>query len=156
MAEDHTAEGLIDALPAVSGQRLLLPQSTIARPVLANGLRRAGAEVMAVAAYQTVLGSGGDAVPAQLAEGNVDAVVFTSGSTVRNFMQRLNGEGGRLADLAQVCLAAIGPITTQTLFENQLAPAVVPADYTIPALVEALADFFMDGPPIMSEFQKNE
>lgn len=142
VADDHTAEGLIAALPNMTGQRLFLPQSAIARPVLATALRQTGSEVTAVPAYQTVIGSGGDDIPYQLAQGTVDAIVFTSSSTVTNFLQRLDREGGRRSDLNPVCLAAIGPITAQTMFENNLPPAVMPADYTLPALVEALAIYF--------------
>lgn len=142
LADDHTAEGLIAALPDVAGQRLFLPQSAIARPVLAAALRQAGAEVTAVAAYETVIGFGGDDIPSQLSRGAIDAIIFTSSSTVTNFLERLAAEGGKRSDLEEICLAAIGPITAETMFENYLTPAVMPADYTIPALVEALALYF--------------
>jgi uroporphyrinogen-III synthase len=94
VATDYVAEALAAELQPVVGQRFFLPQSIIARPVLAETLRASGAEVTAVGAYQTVMGQGGDDVPAALTAGQVDAVTFTSSSTVRHFLQRLHEEGG--------------------------------------------------------------
>jgi uroporphyrinogen-III synthase len=143
VAEKHTAEGLATALPSVCGLRIFLPQSEIARPVLADALRQAGAQVTTVDAYRTVIGQGGYAVPEMLARGQVEAITFTSSSTVRNFLKRLVEEGGRRQDLQGVCLAGIGPITAKTMEENGLPVAVVPGEYTLPALIDALESYFL-------------
>lgn len=144
LAGKHVAEELADALQPVAGVRLFLPQSAIARPVLAQLLREAGAQVTAVTAYQTALGKGGEDVPRLLAEGKVDAITFTSSSTVRNFLTRLKREGGRRGDLENICLAAIGPITAKTMAELELSPAVVPETYTVTGLIMALNTYFVD------------
>ena len=144
VADKYVAEGLAVALQPAAALRFLLPQSEIARPVLANNLRAAGAEVTVVDAYRTVIGQGGDDIPHLLAKGEIDAVTFTSSSTVRYFLQRLTSEGGRRSDLAAVCLAAIGPITAETMKELDLPVAVVPDEYTLPALVAALETNFLD------------
>ncbi|MDX1613226.1 MAG: uroporphyrinogen-III synthase [Candidatus Promineifilaceae bacterium] len=142
VADEFVAESLAAALGQVDGQRLLLPQSALARPTLAQALRSAGAVVTVVVAYETVLGQGGEDVPALLAAGRIDAVLFTSASTVDNFCLRLQREGGRLADLAGVCLAAIGPITAKALHKHDLKATVVPNEYTLPRLVSVLDDYF--------------
>ncbi len=142
VAEKHLAEGLAEALQPVAGQRVLLPQSEIARPALADMFRVAGAEVTVLNAYRTIIGQGGDPVPQLLADGRIDAITFTSSSTVRNFLQRLEGEGGRRSDLEGVCLAAIGPIAAQTMQDNQLPVAVMPDEYTLPALIATLETYF--------------
>ncbi len=144
MASKYVAEELVDALQPVAGARLFLPQSAIARPILAQLLLEAGAEVTAVDAYQTALGKGGDDVPRLLAEGKVDAITFTSSSTVRNFLTRLEREGRRRRDLVNICLAAIGPITAKTMVELELPPAVVPETYTVTGLITALNTYFVD------------
>lgn len=144
VAEKHVAEGLIAALPPVSGLHIFLPQSEIARPVLADALREAGAQVTAVDAYRTVIGQGGDDVPEMLANKQVDAITFTSSSTVRHFLKRLANEGDRRQDLQGVCLAGIGPITAKTMEENGLPVSVVPPEYTLPALVDALESYFLE------------
>jgi len=144
MAGKHVAEELADALQPVAGARIFLPQSAIARPVLAQLLHESGAEVTAVDAYQTVLGKGGDDVPRLLAEGKVDAITFTSSSTVQNFLSRLEMEGGHRDDLPAVCLAAIGPITAKTMVGLDLPPAVSPGTYTLAGLITALNTYFAE------------
>lgn len=144
VAVEHTAEGLLASLPSVTGQRILLPQSAIARPVLAEELRAAGAEVTALTAYRTVVGQGGMDVPRHLATGQIDAITFTSSSTVRNFLLRLENEAGNRADLAAVCLAAIGPVTAETMQKHDLRVEVMPEEYTVLALVDAVDAYFRE------------
>lgn len=146
VAKEHVAESLVGTLPPVTGRRLLLPQSALARPVLDEQLRAAGVEVTAVTAYRTVIGQGGEDVPSMLVRGSIDAITFTSSSTVRYFLHRLSEESGsRKGDeelLAGVCLAAIGPVTAQTMRAAGLAVDVMPENYTIPALVDALSKYY--------------
>jgi len=42
----------------------------------------------------------------------------------------------------EVKLAAIGPVTAETLQKNGLTCNIMPMDYTIPALVDALKTYF--------------
>jgi uroporphyrinogen-III synthase len=142
VAKKHIAKALAKEMTPEPGERLLLPQSAIARPVLADLLRAAGAEVTSVAAYQTGLGQGGDPVPALLVNNEIDALTFTSSSTVSHFLTRLRNEGGGRRDLAGVCLAAIGPVTAATMADLRLPADVVPADYTLSGLVSALDYYF--------------
>ena len=144
MPAEFVAEALSSAMRARlhPGDRVLLCQADIARPVLARELTAAGAGVTAVAAYRTVMGSGGVNLPALLAEHSVDAMTFTSSSTVRNLLQRLRDEGGERADLDGVCLACLGPITAATAREQGLSVLVAPETHTLPALVEALETYF--------------
>lgn len=142
VAENHVAESLAEEIVPSAGERLLLPQSAIARPVLAERLRAAGALVTVVEAYHTGLGQGGEPVPAMLADGKIDAITFTSSSTVTNFLKRLEREGGRRQYLAGICLAAIGPVTANTMTEVALAVDVMPDEYTLAGLVTALETHF--------------
>jgi len=142
VASEHVAEALAQEMAPVAGQRLLLPQSAIARPVLADALAAAGARLTVVQAYRTGLGWGGDPVPALLADDKIDAITFTSSSTVANFLKRLRAEGGDRDDLAGVCLAAIGPVTAETMTTLNLSADVVPGDYTLSGLVAALEAHF--------------
>ncbi len=68
--------------PICHGARMLLPQGDRARPVLADLLRGAGAEVETVIAYENVRP---EIDPALLRP--FDAVTFTSSSTVQNFVE---------------------------------------------------------------------
>ena len=140
--DESMAEGLAESLLAVVGpkHRLLLPQADIARAVLVESLAAAGLDVVQVIAYHTVLGKGGVDLAALLAESpvGVDAITFTSSSTVRNLLRRLDMEGGDCMRLAQVCLAAIGPITTQTMQKAGLCASVIAQQQSVEGLVEAL------------------
>ena len=102
---------------------MLVPQADIARPALVQGLTAAGLNVTALAAYRTTMGSGGVALRELLVEGagggeGVDAITFTSPSTVRNLLARLEQEGGDALDLGtlqHVVLACIGPVTADAM-----------------------------------------
>ncbi len=135
--DKYVAEAMIEALQPIAGRRVFLPQSNIARPILAEQLAAAGAEVTTVAAYRTVVGSGGVDLPVLLAANQVDAITFTSSSTVRNFHKRIGNH-----NLDDVCIACIGPITSKTAEETGLPVTLVPENYTLEGLVNALETHF--------------
>lgn len=138
--EEHVGEGLAAALIAAgaeAGTRVLLPRAAEAREVLPRELGARGATVDVVPVYRTVQGSGDPEILERLAGGEVDAVTFTSSSTVRGFMRLAHG-----IDLSGVAVATIGPVTSRTARDYGLDVVVEPAVYTVPALVEALAAHF--------------
>jgi uroporphyrinogen-III synthase len=140
--DTYTAEGLATVVQPAPGMRILLPQSAIAEETLASALKAAGASVVSVEAYQTVIGSGGVNLPALLEAGTVDAVTLTSPSTVYNLMRRFEIEQGNLPVLKNVCIACIGTKTTRAAREHGFFVSVMPDEYTIPGLVEALEQYF--------------
>ena len=76
-----------------------------------------------------------------LLDREIDAVTFTSASTVRHFVELLGAEVA--ADLLRATtVAAIGPVTAEAAAQLGIDATVVPAEFTIPALVDALVDFF--------------
>jgi uroporphyrinogen-III synthase len=140
--ETYVAEALATALQKYLPARVLLLQADIARPVLRQKLRELGATVRAVPAYRTVRGSGGVPLPALLAGHKIDAITFTSASTVQYCVRRLEVEGGDTASLAEVCLACIGPITSRALQALGYSATVEPAEHTLEGLVAALEAYF--------------
>ena len=142
IADSYVAEGLVEALPKVAGNSVFLPQASAARPVLAEGLTLAGAMVTALEAYKIEIGQGGAAVPKMLADGHIDAVIFSSPVTVRYFLERLKQEGGHRDGLKGVCLAALGPVTAKAMRQAGLTVEVQPARYTLFELVAALDAHF--------------
>jgi uroporphyrinogen III methyltransferase/synthase len=150
VAKEFRGEGLADAMLetmglgglAVRGTRVLLSRAAQARDALPEALRAAGCEVDVVAAYET------RPPPPEVAEGlvrdlqggRVDAVAFTSSSTVNNLCDLLGPTAPSL--LARLRVAAIGPITRDTASDRGLRVDVVPAQYTVPALVAALAESY--------------
>jgi uroporphyrinogen III methyltransferase/synthase len=133
---EYRAEALLESLGEVAGLRVLLARAAVARDVLPDTLRTRGADVEVVAVYKTVDGPG--CAPATLAD--ADVVTFTSSSTVERFL-RLAGEDGR-ALLARSVIAAIGPVTADTLRKAGFEAGIVPGEYTIAALGAAIVDYF--------------
>ena len=127
---------LLQALPA-GGERVLIPGSQIARTVIADGLRAAGAEVDAIPFYVNrrpeidVLG-----LRRRLIRGELFALTFTSPSTVDHFLSSLDDESREAA--SQCMIAAIGRATAKRLESVGMAPAVVPERPEVSAMVEGL------------------
>jgi uroporphyrinogen III methyltransferase / synthase len=146
--DEAKSEAVIDALRTtgnLKGARFLLPRADIAREVLADQLRDAGADVSEVAAYRTVLGgSERDAdqdIYRMLLERQIDAITFTSASTVKNFAKILGEE--QAADLLRtIVVASIGPVTAEAAQQLGIETTVMPERYTIPDLVDALVEHF--------------
>ena len=141
LPDEYVAESLASSLQVGKGDHVFLPQSAISRPVLVKALRRAGAEVRAVAAYQTVVGNGGDDLPRHFWQGDVDVVLFTSASTVHNFMQRLKAESGDAGMLCDVTVACIGPMTAEAARRHELPVQVVAENRTVEGLVHSLKSY---------------
>lgn len=142
--EEFRAEGLVARLQSrlSRGTRVLLPRAARTRDVLVRELERLGAEVCEVPAYRTLPDrEGGPALRRALAGEPPDVVTFTSSSTVRAFVGML-GEAESRSLLGRVVVACIGPVTAQTAVELGLPPRIVPSEYTIPALVGAIVDFY--------------
>jgi uroporphyrinogen-III synthase len=134
--QEYVAERILDGLGDVAGQRILLPRAEIARPALAEGLAAAGARVDEIPVYQTLQPAPDPAGLEALRQG-VDAITFTSSSTVRNFVS-LTGTD----TIGPAIVACIGPITAGTARELGLPVHVVADEYTIPGLVRALKEHF--------------
>ena len=115
---EFRAEALVEAiqgLGAVGGLRILLPRADIGRELVADDLRRHGAEVTDVIAYKTVADAEGEGEPdvyRMLLERRLDVVTFASPSAVRNLVQALGAEPA--ADLLHAtAVACIGPVTAE-------------------------------------------
>lgn len=142
LPDEFVAESLAASLDVTAGSRVFLPQSAIARPVLTKALDKAGANVTAVAAYRTTVGHGGDDLPQHFWQGNVDAVIFTSASTVHNFVHRLKAETGDAGMLCDVAVACIGPMTAEAARRHELPVQIVAETRTVEGLVDGLKSYF--------------
>ena len=129
----------------LTGARILLPRADIARDVLPRQLRAAGATVEDVIAYRTLCTMpelpGDPDIYQLLLQEQIDAIIFTSASTVKNFVQYLGAES--VADLLRtVPVASIGPVTAEAAQQFGIQTSIIPTKYTIPALVDALVEHF--------------
>lgn len=125
----------------VAGKKFLLPRADIAREALPRLLRDAGAHVDVVAAYRTMAAKDDIArAGALVRDGVVDAVTFTSGSTVRCFLSAAD-EVVR----SRLVPASIGPITSAALRAENIEPVIEAQRYTTEGLVDAIREHFSSG-----------
>lgn len=148
--KEYVAESVVRSLRGkVKGKRVLLVRAKLARDVIPRELRKAGARVDVVQAYETV-------VP-QSSRGLLQAalrnprrrphvVTFTSSSTVKNFIHLLGPGQGQIAraikNLDGIRTASIGPVTSSTLREFGFRVDIAAKEFTIPGMVQAIVRAF--------------
>jgi uroporphyrinogen-III synthase len=140
--ERYVGEALADALADhVGGQRVLLVRAAVARDVVPEALRAAGAEVAIVDAYRTVVpaDAAGRARAVFSDEPLPDAVLFTSGSTVTHLLDVLRDAGTALPP--QVKCVSIGPVTSAALRDAGLVVAAEAETASLDGLVDACVRF---------------
>ena len=147
--EEYVAESVVESLrDQVAGKRVLLARARVARDVIPRELRKLGAKVDVVEAYETVIPrSSLTRLRAILKNSNrrPDVITFTSSSTVRNFAN-LTGKNVRrgrprprkASPLDDVRFVSIGPVTSSTLRELGLPVDLEAKEYTIPGLINAI------------------
>ena len=132
---DHRGDQIPESLGDMDGVRILLPRSDLADDTLPGLLRDMGAEVDAVAAYRTKAQAVTAARLEALDEG-VDAITFTSPSTVRGLVEALGVTRARVIEEAVV--ASVGPVTSEAARALGVRVDVEARESTSRGLVEAL------------------
>jgi len=138
--EEYVAESVVRGLrDKVNGKRVLLVRAKVARDVIPEELRSAGAAVDVVEAYETVVPKkSGERLRVLMknASHRPHIVTFTSSSTVRNFAELLGPTRAR--SLNGVQFASIGPVTSATLRELQLPVTIEAREFTMGGLIRAI------------------
>ena len=140
--EEFVSEGVVKAFSELDlqGCSVLLPRAQEARDVIPEGLAGMGATVDVATVYRTI---GTDRDPSELIklfkEGAISALIFTSASTVVNFLKIM---GTDLQLPSQVKVATIGPVTTAAAIKAGLPVHIRQRRSSIPELVDALTAAF--------------
>ncbi len=145
LPEGSTAEDMASALGRmVAGdmEQILLPQSEIARPELAQMLQQMGCHVTAVTAYRTICGTGGDDVIALLNAGQIDGWTFASPSAVRNCLKRLENEQANIEEALTIPCFCIGPTTASAASKCGFQTIIAAEHYTAEGLVATVKQYF--------------
>lgn len=144
LPETYRAESVVKAFSniEIKNRKILLPRAKKARTILPEELTKMGALVDEIAAYETWLNTEGrQELTALLGKNEIDAVTFTSSSTVSNFMSLLESENHK--DLLKgVKKTSIGPITSETARSFGIEPDIEAEEYTIKGLVNALLAYY--------------
>ncbi len=141
--QQYRTEAIAEGLgKKIRGKRVLLVRVQAIRDALPRRLKSQGAQLQVVGTYRTL-------IPLRprkelrklLSEGKVDMITFGSSSAVNNFVGML---GSRVLKklLKGVAIASIGPKTAETIRKAGMRVAIMPAEYTIPALSEAIIDYY--------------
>jgi len=126
---------------SLADQRILLARAAVARDVIPDALRAAGAHVDVVDAYQTSLPSSAPELLRHALAAGIDATTFTSSSSVTHLAEAAE-KAGLAFPFPCVPAISIGPITSQTLREHNWPPAAEANPHDIPGLVASAASLF--------------
>jgi len=144
LAADHvplnaTADALVELAGAhgVAGRRFLFPAAAGARRVLPDGLHTLGATVHEVACYETVPEPSAPARLLSALEEGLTLITVASPSACEALAQALAGAG---VARTVVPLAAIGPTTAAAAAALGFDVRVVPTQYRLSALADAIAE----------------
>lgn len=138
VADPHTTDALAAVFPRGEG-RVLLPRADIAPDGLEDELAGKGWTPVRVDAYHTRFPEElPDEARRALDEGRVDAVAFTSSSSVEGFVRMAGVREG----LRVVC---IGPVTAEAAHRAGFTVDAVSSPHTIDGLVKALERVFEEG-----------
>jgi uroporphyrinogen-III synthase len=160
--KEYVAESVVRNMKnKVKGKRILLVRARVARDVIPRELRKAGAHVDVVEAYETIVPQSSRVrlrATLKNPKKRPHVVTFTSSSTVRNFVELLGsgsaastglavrGRGrSRHISLDGIQIASIGPVTSATLREQGFKVDIAAKEFTIPGLVAAVAQKFARG-----------
>jgi uroporphyrinogen III methyltransferase/synthase len=139
--ERFVAESLLEVFPdpdadaGTAANRVLLARAEQARDVLPDGLEGRGYDVDVLVVYRTVQAEPDEHALARVRHGDVDAITFTSSSTVTNFCDLV----GALSE-PQPLIVSIGPVTSTTATARGLRVDAEAEVHTIAGLVTTLRE----------------
>ncbi len=117
--------------------RFLVVRAEIARDVIPDALRAAGAMVDVVDAYRNVMPKAAPELLRKALKQGIDAATFTSSSSVTHLAAAARAAGIAFP-LADVRAISIGPITSQTLREASWEPVAEADPHDISGLIAAV------------------
>ena len=143
VARMHNGVALANELGGrLESSRVLLPRSDRANPDLPAALKTHGAQVTGVVAYRTLQPGEVDRQKlSSISAGDADAILFFSPSAVQSFAE-LVGVEHFLELQNDLVIAAIGPVTAESLRKFKVERIVVAVDTTSAAVVQALENHF--------------
>ena len=136
LPERFVAEGLVEALAGQPVHRALIARAASARDELPDALRARGAQVDVLDLYETLVEP---LSPESLSQAQAaDYITFTSGSTVRYFLEAAGNRQAGAGLSPQTRIASIGPVTSATLREHGLTADIEASQHDIDGLLETI------------------
>ena len=128
---------------SLKGKRIIVTRSRKQAGCLVSALEKQGATVLAIPAIEIC--DPDDSAPlaeAAASAGKYDLVIFTSANAVSQWVKR---DPAKIA--GKIC--AIGPGTASALRRHKMKPAFIPKRYIAEGVLEALADFPLEGKRVL-------
>lgn len=129
------------------GKSFLFPGGNLTKDTLADNMRILGANIDFVPVYTTVLPrqQDRDTLNKQFMNHEIDVMTFLSPSSFQNFVTLFSIE--RIREFVEDALvAAIGPTTSQAIGQHGIRVDILPHQYTVEALTEAMENYFRKQP----------
>ncbi|TQQ81081.1 uroporphyrinogen-III synthase [Halonotius terrestris] len=140
----YSSAGLVDLLAdEVADSHVEVARSDHGSQVLLDGLADAGATVTETVLYQLVRPADAGDSTALAADGDLEAVAFTSSLTVEHFLDAADERGVRDAaidGLADAVVGVIGEPTRETAETHGISVDIVPAETTFEALATRVVE----------------
>ncbi len=136
--ESYVAESLVEEMVGrVRSQRILLARAEVARDVIPDAFRAAGALVDVVDVYRNVMPESAPELLRQAVAEGIVAATFTSTSSVTHLAEAVRA-AGLSWPLEAVRAISIGPVTSLKLRESGWEPAGEADRSDIPGLIAAV------------------
>jgi uroporphyrinogen-III synthase len=137
--ETYVAESLAKSLAEQTrGKKVLFARASVARDVIPDALRAAGASVDVVDAYRNVMPASASVLLREVLKKGIAGAAFTSSSSVTHLAGAAH-EAGIAFPFAGVAAISIGPITSRTLRDLGWEPAAEATQSDVPGLAQAVA-----------------
>ncbi|TYR82254.1 uroporphyrinogen-III synthase [Priestia megaterium] len=146
LPEQYVAESLRDALLKVVGlqERIFIVRGNLARDVIQDGLRAKGYDVIDLVVYETVKDhKAREQLRSKLQAGEIDAITFTSSSTVDFFVEAVKDHSDWLDWVNRTVVVCIGPITSKSAAAYGIKH-LMPTIYTVDGMIEVLTNHFLE------------
>lgn len=139
---EFTARKIADSLPVREGDRVLILRAKIAPPDLRLSLEEKGIFVKEIPIYDTLEKN----YPIQQVLEKLtpipDFSTFTSSSTFKAFLNIISSAGIDPSNFfRRSVIAAIGPVTAETISKAGFSPQIVAQEHTIKGLVDAIIEY---------------
>ena len=137
----YQSEYLVPAFKGkIEDKHFLIVSAVDGRTIVSDGLVKKGGHVTLLPVYQTLMPiNNAKLLKKYLFEERIDAITFTSPSTVNNFIQMLNPDRDIRRHLETMTIATLGDVTAKAVEDNGLRVRVRPSEFTIPAFVNTLS-----------------
>jgi uroporphyrinogen III methyltransferase / synthase len=145
--DNYAAESLSKTVSSlnVSGKKFLFPRGNLGRDVIVETLTSINARVKSVTVYKTQKAdiSDSQAIKEKILNGKIDAVTFTSPSTVKNFFS-LFPEQVKNEFAKKTVFVVIGEVTGEALQNLGIQPMVCAQPSIIEGMITAIENYFKD------------